>query len=219
MQRQLGAAVELAFEDLRRESGGRVLLQALAQLRHARRGQREADGVRVSAEADEDVVAAFERFEQMEAGDGAAGAVGLTVFMTQNECGAACALDHTRGEDAEDAAMPSFAVDDEAALLVDRARSKHGIELDFDLVEHGLFGSAAIGVELIEFLRELAGTVDVACGEELDDIGGNIHPASRIDAWADAEAYVSGSEGPTRRVELRDVEESAEAGVHRAAQA
>ncbi len=73
---------------------GRVLLQALAQLRHARRSQRKADSVRVAAEAHEYIVAAFEGFEQMEAGDGAAGAVGLAVFVAEHESGAAGALDH-----------------------------------------------------------------------------------------------------------------------------
>ena len=116
MERQLGAAVEFALEDLRREPDSRVLLQAIAQLRDARRSQREADRVRVAAEAHEDIVAAFERFEQMEAGDGAAGAVGLAVFMAEHERGTAGALDHARGEDAEHAAMPAVAIDDEAAV-------------------------------------------------------------------------------------------------------
>ena len=64
---------------------GRVLLQALAQLGHAGRFERETDGVRVAAEADEDVVAAFERFEQMEAGDGAAGAVCFALLVAEHE--------------------------------------------------------------------------------------------------------------------------------------
>ena len=121
---QLGAAVEFALENLRSEPDSRVELQALAQLGDAGGGQREADGVRVAAEADEDIVAAFERFEQMEAGDGAAGAVRLAVFVAEDERGVAGALDDARGENAEDAAMPAIAVDDEAALAFDDVRRR-----------------------------------------------------------------------------------------------
>ncbi len=82
----------------------------------------------------------------MEAGDGAAGAVGLAIFVAEDERGTAGALDHARGEDAEHAAMPAVAVDDEAAELIDRARGQHGV----DLGEDGGLGGAAVGVELIE---------------------------------------------------------------------
>src|SRR6201994_729041 len=102
--------------------------------------------MRVAAEADEDTVAALERFEQMEAGNGAAGAVGLAIFVTEDERGTTGALDDARGEDAEHAAMPSVAVDDETAELIDRTRCQHDVDLGKDL---GL-GGAAFGVELIE---------------------------------------------------------------------
>ena len=77
--------------------------------------------MRVAAEADENIVAAFKRFQQMEAGDGAAGAVRLAVFVAEHERGMAGALDDARGEDAEHAAMPAFAIDDQTTELIDRA--------------------------------------------------------------------------------------------------
>ncbi len=140
---------------------GRVLLQAFAQLGHAGRFERETDGVRVAAEADEDVVAAFERFEQMEAGDGAAGAVCFAVLVAEHERRAPGALDHARGEDAEHAAMPAFAVDDQAAEPVDCAVGEHRVNLR----KNRRLGGTAIGVELIELLRERAGALRIARGE------------------------------------------------------
>ena len=56
-----------------------------------------------------------EGVEQVEAGDGAAGAVGLAVFgVGEDEGGAAGAVDDARGEDAEDAAVPLGIVEDDA---------------------------------------------------------------------------------------------------------
>ncbi len=55
-----------------------------------------------------------EGVEQMEAGDGAAGAVSVAVFVGEDEGGASGAVDDAGGEDAEDAAMPGGVVEDEA---------------------------------------------------------------------------------------------------------
>ena len=52
--------------------------------------------------------------EEVEAGDGAAGAVGVAVGVGDDEGGAAGAVDDAGGEDAEDAAMPVGVVEDEA---------------------------------------------------------------------------------------------------------
>ena len=92
---------------------------------------------------------------------------------------------------------------------------EHGV----DLGKHSLLGSAAVGVQLIEFVGERAGAFDVARGEELDDFRGDVHAAGGVDARADAEANVAGSERATCGVELRDIEQGAQPGVHRTPQA
>jgi hypothetical protein len=66
----------------------------------------------VASEALEESVVALlvdggEGVEEMEAGNGTARAVGCAVFMREDECGAVGALDDTRGEDADDAAVPA----------------------------------------------------------------------------------------------------------------
>ena len=214
MEWQLGAAVEFALEDLRREPDRRVLLEAIAQLGDTRRGKREADSMRVAAETDEDIVAALERFQQMEAGDGAAGAVGLAIFVTEYERGTTGALDYTRGEDAEHAAMPALAVDDEAAELIDRTRCQHGV----DLGKNRGLGGATFGVELIKLHCQLACAVGVTCGEELDDIGSDIHAAGGVDARADAKADVGCCQTALRRIQLGNREQRAQSWIDGTAQ-
>jgi len=86
--------------------------ERFAEPRNVRGGKRETYGVGVASEAREErVVALFVRVgegvEEMEAGDGAARAVGCAVFMREDECGTMGALDDARGEDADDAAVPT----------------------------------------------------------------------------------------------------------------
>ena len=70
----------------------------------------------MAAEASEEIGAAFDGVEQMKAVDGAAGAVGHAVFDADDDGRLGGALDDARGEDADDAAMPAVAVDDEQAV-------------------------------------------------------------------------------------------------------
>src|SRR6188472_1617706 len=141
--------------------------------------------------------------------------MGFAVLVAEDKRGVAGALDDARGEDAKHAAMPAVAVDDEAALAVEDAVGEHGV----DLGEHGLLSGAALGIQLIELVGERAGAFDVARGEELDDFGGDVHAASGVDARADAEANIAGSERATCGVELRDIKQGAQTRVDRATQA
>ena len=79
-------------------------------------GQRKADGEGVAAEAREEIGAGLDGGEEREAVDGAAGAVGHAVFHADHDGGLGGALDDARGENADDAAMPAVAVDDEQAV-------------------------------------------------------------------------------------------------------
>ncbi len=90
-------------------------------------GEGEADRVGVAAEAGEQAesgpgpaagsgmsVDGGERVEQVEACDGPAGAVGVAIVGGHDEGGAAGAVDHARGEDAEDAAVPLRVIEHDA---------------------------------------------------------------------------------------------------------
>ena len=70
----------------------------------------------MAAEASEEIGAGFDGGEKREAVDRAAGAVGDAVFDADDEGGLGGALDDARGENADDAAMPAVAVDDEEAV-------------------------------------------------------------------------------------------------------
>ena len=74
----------------------------------------------MAAEAGEEIGAGFDGGEEREAVDGAAGAVGDfslgAVFNADDESRLGGALDYARGENADDAAMPTVAIDDEEAV-------------------------------------------------------------------------------------------------------
>ena len=98
-------------------AGGQALLgiEAEAALEFGQRGggQREAHGKGVAAEAGEEIGAAFDGVEQLKAIDGAAGAMRHAVFDADHDGGLGGALDDARGQDADDAAMPAVAIDDQ----------------------------------------------------------------------------------------------------------
>src|SRR5207248_3097302 len=86
--------------------------------RNALPRQAEADGVCVAAETSEQVSAALESFEQMETPDGTAGAVSLARFIARDhQRRTVVTLDHTRGGDANHAAMPSVASNDQGVAI------------------------------------------------------------------------------------------------------
>ena len=69
----------------------------------------------MATEAREEIGAGFNSFEQLESIDGAAGAVRDAVFDADDERGLGGSFDHARSEDANDAAMPAIAIDDDQA--------------------------------------------------------------------------------------------------------
>ena len=104
-----------------------VQAEAAAQFRHAVGGHGKADGEGMATEAREEVAAGFNCFEQLKAIDGTAGAVGDAIFNANYDGGLGGAFYHARGEDADDAAMPSVALDNEHAaggelMIVEEAR-------------------------------------------------------------------------------------------------
>ena len=117
VERQLGMNAEDVLGFAAGEVLGGVGAQAALEFRQVFRGHGEADGEGVSAETGEQVGAAFEGVEQLETIDAATGAMGDStvgaVFNADDDGRLGGAFDDTRGEDAEDAAMPVGVVEDE----------------------------------------------------------------------------------------------------------
>ena len=215
VERKLGVNAQEALGLARGEVLLGIEAQAALELGQFFGGQREADGEGVAAEASEEIGAGFDGGEEHEAVDGAAGAVGYTVFDADDDGRLGGALDDARGEDADDAAMPAVAVDDEEAVGGD---FRVGCEAGFDGGERGGFHVAALAVEALEFGGELGGAVRVARGKELDDVGGHVHAAGGVDARREAEGDVEAGELFGCGIERGRGKERAQAGAHGTAQ-
>ncbi len=111
------------------------------------RRERKAHGVGVAAESGEELLAAFDCVQQMKAGDGAAGTIGLTAFERNYHRRAPRTVDDARGKNPDDAAMPPFSFDHDAA-----ARMEAGVipKPAFYLVEHVGFGLLTFAVQAVE---------------------------------------------------------------------
>ena len=208
----LGVAGEGWLEEVGGEVLGGVEGHAGAEKGEAFGGEGKADGVGVAAETGEEVwtisVDGGEGFEEVEAADGAAGAVGGAFLVGEDEGGAAGAVDDAGGEDAEDATVPVGVIEDDAVGGL-------GVEGGEVLVDGGEgvgFGGAAVLVEAVELFGEELGVGWVAGEKELDDVGGDVHAAGGVDAGGYAEADFGGG---WRAVEgeLGDLHEGAEAGL------
>ncbi len=186
-----------------------VVIEALLEQGNAVCWQGKADSEGVTAEAGEEIGAAFEGVEELESVDGAAGAVGHAVFHTDDDGGLGGALDDAGGEDADDATVPTVAGDDEHFV---GGELGFGGEAVFNLAEGLSFGFAAVEVELLELGGELAGAGGVAGGEELDDFCCDVHAAGGVDAGAETEAEIVAGDFLAGGIELGDGHEGAKAG-------
>ena len=81
---------------------------------------RQAGGLLVAAEPQEEIGAALERVEHVEGGDAAAGSVRDVAVDRQHDRRLVVRVDQLRRGDADDAAMPAFAADDEHVVRADR---------------------------------------------------------------------------------------------------
>src|SRR5207248_2388965 len=126
------------------------MLKLICKLRNALARQAEANRVGVAAEASEQVSAALQRVQQMEAANRAARAVGLTRFIARNhQRRAVVALDHTRGSNANHPPVPSIASNDQRVTLT------RVLHLSGDGNQNLLFFLLPVGIELVELGRQL----------------------------------------------------------------
>ncbi len=97
------------------EAFGSAFGQAALEFGQRCSGQRKADGKGMTTEAREEVGAGFDGVEQLKSVDGSARTVGNAVFNADDERRFGGAFDNARSEDADDAAMPAVAIDNDEA--------------------------------------------------------------------------------------------------------
>src|ERR1700722_13570465 len=143
----------------------------------------------------------------------AAGAECFSAVPRNYYRGTVVALDDPRRGDADDTAVPALSVDDDAVGV-----EKCGIagEAFFHGTQDSPLFLLAVGVEMIEFRGEFAGSGRIFHAEEFDHVAGHVHAAGGVDSRSDAEAYFAGR-GRTLGGNLRDFEQGLEPGIHRAA--
>src|SRR5579859_7057612 len=125
---------------------------AALQLLQARSRQTKAHRVRMATKAGKELLAAFDGLQKMKTWNGAAGAVSLAAFERDHDCRTPRPVDHARGEDANDAAMPAFAFDhDTTACREGRFVAQTAVYF----FQHGGFRLLPLAVQAIEFRCEL----------------------------------------------------------------
>jgi hypothetical protein len=113
VERQFGVNLEEVLGLARDEMLLGMKAESAAELGQGGGRHSEADGEGMAAEAGEKIRAGFKSIEELEAVHGAAGAVGDTILHADDYGGLGGALDDARGKDADDAAVPSFSIDNE----------------------------------------------------------------------------------------------------------
>jgi len=215
VERQFGVNAEKAL----RLTGGEVLVgvgaQAELEFRQRCGGKSKADSESVATEAGEEIGAGFDGGEERKAVDRAAGAVGDAFFEADDDGGFGSALDDARSKNTDDAAVPTVAVNDEEAVGGDLGV---GREAGFNDGERGGLDIAALAIKALEFGSELSSAVGVARGEKFDDVGGNVHAASCVDARGETKGDVEAGDLLACRIERGSGEERPQTGANGAAQ-
>src|SRR5215472_11936536 len=190
------------------------LVEPGSQLGHIRRWHGEAAGVRMASVAGEQVAAGLDCFQKMKSADRAARAERFVSLAGDHHGRTVVALDDASRSDADDAAMPPIAIDDDAVGVTQCGLSGEAL---FNATKDPAFLFLAVGVELIELRRQLPRPGRVFHAEKFDDIASNIHPASGINPRGNAEADFASRRGPVRR-DLGSLQQRFESGIDRSAQ-
>ena len=83
-------------------------------------------------------------------------------------------------------------------------------------IENSAFFRLTLGVELVEFVGDLAGAGRVFHAEEFDHVAGNVHAAGGVDAGRNAESNFARSQWPA--ADLRNFEQRLQPRIYRGAQ-
>ncbi len=137
----------------------------------------------VSAVAREQVVAGFERGEQVKCGNGAPRTVRFPSFARQYQRWTSIFLDYAGRGDPDHTPVPPFAFDHHAIGI-----SQGGLFFQpaLNAFEDAAFFVLAICVEPIESRGNFAGAFDIFHAEKFHYIAGSIHPSGSIQARRNA---------------------------------
>ncbi len=157
----------------------------------------------------------LQRFQQMKRANAAARALRDSVFDAEHERGAMEAFDHSAGDDADDAAMPAFARENQRCIGVGNRLLDALLK---DCIGNGLFRLLTILIQLVQLGGEGAGAIAVVGQKHFDDVGCARHPTGCVDARRDLKCDVAGA-GHIAFCEAGDVENGSQADVANAAEA
>src|SRR5579872_1084461 len=129
----------------------------------------------------------------MQGGDGASGAVGLVSILGDYEGRTAGLFNHPGGNNADDAPVPSIAIEYQAEFL---GQFRVLLQPIINFSHNAGFFILAFGVEQVELLSNLTAAILVLAGKELDYIARHVHASGSIDSRTEAKPYVSGGQGP-----------------------
>src|SRR5688572_32811565 len=118
-ERDLEIDAKLGYQVVGGDHGAHGLVEAARELVHPAARDRDAGGAAMPAEALEEVPAVADARVQIEAGDGASRALPSLAVERNEDRRPAEFLDDARGDDADDAGMPSLLGEDDAEGLVE----------------------------------------------------------------------------------------------------
>ena len=98
-------------------------------------------------------------------------------------------LDHAGGSDSDHAAVPTFAVDHDAECV---AKSRFFFEVSDDRLQDAALFLLPVAVELIELVGQLTSADWIFDVEQFNDVAGNVHAASGVDARRNTKCNFAG---------------------------
>lgn len=168
----------------------------------------DAGGHGVAAPGFEEVGALGEGGDEVDAGDGAAGAFSGVAFLSEDEGWAMVDAGEFAGDDADDAGVPIWGVGDDG-VVGDEVMVLDELE---GVVGDGAFDFLAFLVHGVELFCGDGAGAEVVGEEHIDGEGGVGEAAGGVDAGAEAEGDVGGFEGLVL-VDAGDFGEGLDAGA------
>ena len=108
--------------------------------------------------------------------------------------------------------LPAMAVEYKASRLLHRLRIERG-ELRLDLLQDAGFHVAAVGVQVVQLLRECAAFFGVAGQQHAHHVGGDIHASRGVDARRNAKGNGRRGRGFRAVAHFRKVQQAAQPGL------
>ena len=151
----------------------------------------EAGSHTVSAEPLEQVAAGQQGGMEIEPGGAPPGALADVAIEGDQKGGTAVTLDHSRGDDANDAGVPAVAHQDKPGIAL---RVGGTLDLLQRLVQHALVQRLALDVESLEPLGQRRGLDRIVTQQQTEPIGGVRHPAGGVEPGTQDETQVAGDD-------------------------